>query len=148
MNKKNLILGVVSLLAMNFSKADVDKVVQKPVQYFCQNSEVGNFKLTKDQGLEYKIEFNADKFNIEFQDTEIHPKKNEKSIFLNVSEFEISKNTQVIASLIISESKVQSGFGNCGRATRAPCDFPVYRIEINAELTIDQMTYDFVCSKN
>ncbi len=148
MKKQILILGVAGLLGISFSNADVDKVVQKPVQYFCQNSEVGYFKLTADQGTAYKIEFSADKFKNDLQgaDTQLH--KIEKSNFLNVAEFEISKNTQVVANLIISESKVQSGFSNCGRASRAPCDFPVYKIEINAELTMDQMTYDFVCSKN
>ena len=147
MKNEILILAVGALLMGNLAKADVDKVAGKTVSYICKNEVLKEFKLTSYKSLKTTIQFSDQKLNLYFSGSEVQPIKFVKANSESLIGYHISKNSQILAKLNIFEEKVSFGSG-CGEHTRAPCFEPIYMTNINAELIMSGISYDFVCSKN
>jgi hypothetical protein len=142
MKNQILTLGVVSLFMANFSNADVDKVVQKSVQYFCQNSEVGDFKLTNQLNQKASIEFENNHLSQIFLNSEAHLVKYENTLRSTVFEYELLINSFESAQLSIIE-KVIVPYGHC---YRHGCDY-ISKSYITAQFIYDAKAYLFTCSK-
>jgi hypothetical protein len=147
MKKEILILAVAMLLTGPLVKADVDNTVKKFTSYNCKNKELMEFYLIENKNSDTTIQFSDQKLNSLFSDSEIQLVKIEKSQLLMVKKYELLKNSQVLATLNLAISK-QYLSDNCGRSSRAPCFDHIYLTAINAEIGLNGITYDFVCTKN